>query len=63
MQADGSNLAACINAGSLALCDAGIQMKGLVVACQSSCVTIGSENKPLCISDLCHAEEGGTSMG
>lgn len=33
IQADGANLAACINAASLALCEAGIAMRDVVSAC------------------------------
>uniref|UniRef100_A0A1I8BTD3 RNase_PH domain-containing protein n=1 Tax=Meloidogyne hapla TaxID=6305 RepID=A0A1I8BTD3_MELHA len=37
-EADGGNLAACVNAGSLALADAGIPMRGLVSAIECGCV-------------------------
>uniref|UniRef100_A0A914NQK8 Exoribonuclease phosphorolytic domain-containing protein n=1 Tax=Meloidogyne incognita TaxID=6306 RepID=A0A914NQK8_MELIC len=36
--ADGGNLAACVNAGSLALADAGIPMRGLASAVECGCV-------------------------
>ena len=37
-QADGSNLAACVNVGSLALADAGITMKGLAASAECGSV-------------------------
>ncbi|VDD92412.1 unnamed protein product [Enterobius vermicularis] len=37
LQADGSHLAACVNAATLALVDAGIPMRGLVVAASTAC--------------------------
>uniref|UniRef100_A0A915M4K5 Putative exosome complex component RRP41 n=2 Tax=Meloidogyne TaxID=189290 RepID=A0A915M4K5_MELJA len=37
-EADGGNLAACVNAGSLALADAGIPMRGLASAVECGCV-------------------------
>ncbi|CAK5081793.1 unnamed protein product [Meloidogyne enterolobii] len=37
-EADGGNLAACVNAGSLALADAGIPMRGLPSAVECGCV-------------------------
>lgn len=37
LQADGSNLAACVNAASLALADAGVPMRGIVSAASCSC--------------------------
>lgn len=38
LQADGGNLAACINAASLALVDAGVAVKGIVSASTCGCV-------------------------
>uniref|UniRef100_A0A914LKU6 Putative exosome complex component RRP41 n=1 Tax=Meloidogyne incognita TaxID=6306 RepID=A0A914LKU6_MELIC len=38
IEADGGNLAACVNAGSLALADAGIPMRGLASAVECGCV-------------------------
>lgn len=40
-QADGSHLAACINAGSLALIDAGIELLGIVTAASCACALGG----------------------
>lgn len=37
LQADGSHLAACVNAATLALVDAGIPMRGLVAAASCAC--------------------------
>ncbi|ESN94698.1 hypothetical protein HELRODRAFT_95842 [Helobdella robusta] len=51
LQADGSNLAASINAATLALVDAGIPMKGLVCCCSAGNV----DDTPLI--DLNHVEE------
>jgi len=38
LQSDGGNLAACINAATLALIDAGVPMKDYVCACTCSCM-------------------------
>ncbi|CAJ0572543.1 unnamed protein product, partial [Mesorhabditis spiculigera] len=51
LEEDGSVLSTCINAASLALCDAGVAMKGVV-----SAITCGmAEGKPIC--DLNNREE------
>lgn len=41
LQADGSHLAACVNAGTLALADAGVPMRGLVAAASCACAPGG----------------------
>ncbi|VDN02269.1 unnamed protein product, partial [Thelazia callipaeda] len=52
LQADGSHLAACVNAGTLALADAGVPMRGLVAAASCAC---SSDGVP-CV-DVCSREE------
>ncbi|VDN20897.1 unnamed protein product [Gongylonema pulchrum] len=41
LQADGSHLAACVNAGTLALADAGVPLRGLVAAASCACAPGG----------------------
>jgi len=55
LQADGGSLAACINAASLALVDAGIAMRGIVSSC-----ACGSTNGVVCV-DLSNNEESSTA--
>ncbi|KHN77326.1 Putative exosome complex component RRP41 [Toxocara canis] len=42
LQADGSHLAACVNAATLALADAGVPMRGLVAAASCACALDGT---------------------
>eukprot|EP01027_Heterolobosea_sp_BB2_P016298 GEZU01023209.1.p1 GENE.GEZU01023209.1~~GEZU01023209.1.p1 ORF type:complete len:126 (-),score=32.31 GEZU01023209.1:97-474(-) len=53
LQADGGTLCACINAATLALIDAGIPMRDLVVSCAAGLL----DGTPLV--DLNYIEEGG----
>jgi ribonuclease PH len=67
-QGDGGHLAACINAGALALATAGIALKDLVSACACALVPRPaggvSDNggaQTVCLADVCYSEEGAGS--
>nr|CAG4641960.1 EOG090X0BHT [Eurycercus lamellatus] len=55
LQADGGNYTACVNAGMMALVDAGVPLKDTVVSCTASLV----KNVPLV--DVNHVEQSGGS--
>lgn len=70
LQGDGAHLAACINAATLALADAGVAMRDLVSAC--CCALVPAPVAPhehngdapttvSCVADVCYAEEGAGS--
>lgn len=55
LQSDGGNVAACINAATLALIDAGVPMRDFVCACTSSYV------QESCLADINYLEESSGS--
>jgi len=68
IEGDGGHLAACINAGALALATAGIALKDLVSACACALVprpaggaSDGGGAQTVCLADVCHSEEGAGS--
>ncbi|XP_059485011.1 exosome complex component RRP41 [Neocloeon triangulifer] len=57
LQADGGNLSACVNAGTLALIDAGIPLKDYVCSCTSTLAPSQGGAPPTPMVDVNHLEE------